>query len=107
MTPGKQIYISASTLITGVLLQIIASLRASASESMLGSVSNDALGGHAAEHMDSLLEQVHMQMLWTFVAFTASWIFLMVGAAIVIWGIYRHFAAKRRTSGLRAPTTNT
>jgi hypothetical protein len=102
MPARQQIFTGATTLITGVFLQIFLGFRAS---SISGPVVEGVIeSGHSAEGMDYLLEQSHLQMLWMFVAWILSWLLIAAGAILVIWGVHRHFSRKKPTGGIKSPS---
>jgi hypothetical protein len=89
ISPSKRMVIGTTTLISGVLLQLVIALRTSEMDaSAIASV------GDAGEPADHLLEQAHFQMVATFAGWTMSWTLIAAGVMIVTWGMYRHFLKK-------------
>jgi hypothetical protein len=89
-------------LITGVLLQTIVRFRASSISGPIIEGANNA--GQSGEQMDHLLEQAHFQMLWMFAGMIVSWLLMAVGAAIVIWGVYRRLCTKKPADRTKSPS---
>ncbi|MDB6135905.1 MAG: hypothetical protein JWM59_4148 [Verrucomicrobiales bacterium] len=91
LPPSKKIFIGSSSVLTGVVLQVVLSWLYGLSLEAVQS-GRAANGANPAE-IDRKLEQLHQQMTIGVNGLTASWIFLIVGIIILLTGLYQNARA--------------
>ncbi|RYD33299.1 MAG: hypothetical protein EOP86_13735 [Verrucomicrobiaceae bacterium] len=91
LPPSKKIFIGSSSVLTGVVLQMVLSWLYGLSLEAVQS--GRAANGANPGDIDRKLEQLHQQMTIGVNGLTASWIFLIVGIILLLTGVYQNARA--------------
>ena len=89
MLPSKKIFVGASAIITGALLQVLLTYVLTSAITTAAAGISGSDGSSSAAEVDRRLEYLHSQIGLGFNPMTLSLVFILCGTALLLVGVYQ------------------